>query len=479
MASRRCFWALLLSFLVLGCASEKKAPQIELSAAQDSLKVTEPAAAAPVMVAPPTPKGVLEVVSGRVQVKIAKTGEIAPVLPNEEILPQDTIMTGPGGRAKLVMSDKNEITISPSSQVEIARYEAGEDGQRHVLLKLITGKIRAKVNQKYDSKDSQFMIITRAAVSGVRGTDFAVDFDDEKNRAQVVTFSGDVEYGLPGPENTIANAVNVPAGKTSVATAGKLPTKPVPMSSKELEKWDKETTLTSSVAPAAQEESHALAAKDEPSSQSHAASEMGVTGDVSLGWLRNGNTRFVKNYLRNDGQNHDDVMRLSKGQHPHAIVLSCSDSRVPPELVFDQKLGEIFVVRTAGESLDDNVIASIEYAVVHLGARLLLVMGHTSCGAVKAAVNAKPGQSSGSPALDHLVLDIQSRIYEAPVVVSSAATSHAPSSPDLAQESWKNARGIVHDLKTRSTILRDAIEKGGLVIQSALYNLNSGVVQFD
>lgn len=78
-----------------------------------------------------------------------------------------------------------------------------------------------------------------------------------------------------------------------------------------------------------------------------------------------------------------DLKRLSTGQKPHTIVLSCSDSRVPPEVLFDQKLGEIFVIRTAGQAIDSSVLASIEYAVSHLGTNLIVVMGHESCGAVK------------------------------------------------------------------------------------------------
>src|SRR4051812_34563258 len=79
-----------------------------------------------------------------------------------------------------------------------------------------------------------------------------------------------------------------------------------------------------------------------------------VSADKSLSWLENGNTRYTSHKLRKDGQSSEDVKRLSTGQKPHAIVLSCSDSRVPPEIIFDQKLGELFVVRTAGESLGDN-----------------------------------------------------------------------------------------------------------------------------
>lgn len=195
----------------------------------------------------------------------------------------------------------------------------------------------------------------------------------------------------------------------------------------------------------------------------------GVDADTSLRWLQNGNNRFTGAKLRSDGQSQGDVHRLSTGQKPHAIVLSCSDSRVPPEVVFDQKLGEIFVVRTAGEALGDNAIGSIEYAVEHLGSKLLVVMGHTSCGAVKAAHSTLNGSSLGTPALDNLVKDIQPRI--------SQFKDKKPSK-NFETESWANTEGVAKDLVTRSELIRKKVESGDLRIVSSLYDLESGHVAF-
>ncbi|WP_291515905.1 carbonic anhydrase [Bdellovibrio sp. ArHS] len=194
-----------------------------------------------------------------------------------------------------------------------------------------------------------------------------------------------------------------------------------------------------------------------------------VDADTSLRWLQNGNARFTNSKLRKDGQSQNDVHRLSTGQQPHAIVLSCSDSRVPPEVVFDQKLGEIFVVRTAGEALGDNAIGSIEYAVEHLGSKLLVVMGHTSCGAVKAAHSSLDGSSLGTPALDNLVKDIHPRI--------SQFKGKTPSK-NFATESWANTEGVAKDLLTRSELIRKKVESGDLRIVSSLYDLESGQVAF-
>lgn len=206
-------------------------------------------------------------------------------------------------------------------------------------------------------------------------------------------------------------------------------------------------------------------------SHDHAATKAaGVEPSTALRWLKNGNIRFTKGSLRNDGQSRKDVSRLSQGQRPHTIVLSCSDSRVPPELVFDQKLGEIFVVRTAGQSLDSSGIASIEYAVSHLGARLIVVMGHTSCGAVQAAVETRGGSDAGSVHLNNLVKDIQPRL---------ASLQSATPSRGFVSEGWANARGAAQDLMAKSVIVSDAVQKGQIRIVNALYNLSSGEVDFE
>ena len=221
-------------------------------------------------------------------------------------------------------------------------------------------------------------------------------------------------------------------------------------------------------APAAQaEHGHSVSTM---SATSHHAAEPAVSAEQALKWLQNGNKRYLSRANRTDGKSQKDRERLGKGQHPHAIVLSCADSRVPPETVFDQALGEVFVVRTAGESLDSSVIASLEYAVEHLGPRLLVVMGHTSCGAVKAALDTPEDKSAGSPSLDKLVGDIRPRIPN--------RTPAAAPSAGLEIESAANAQGVAADLLKRSEIIRARVEKGDLLIKPALYYLDSGSVKF-
>lgn len=194
-----------------------------------------------------------------------------------------------------------------------------------------------------------------------------------------------------------------------------------------------------------------------------------IPSDKALGWLKNGNIRFTKQFLRNDGAAKKDIKRLAEGQYPHSIILSCSDSRVPPEIVFDQKLGEIFVVRTAGESLDNTSIASIEYAVEHLGSKLIVVMGHQSCGAVKAALDTKNGTDAGSPALNALVADIQPRLQ---------GFSEQNRSEKLTDESWANAKGVTKDLLNRSKIVKEAVTHGEVKIITSLYHIDNGKVEW-
>ena len=184
-----------------------------------------------------------------------------------------------------------------------------------------------------------------------------------------------------------------------------------------------------------------------------------------------GNQRFKSGKIRQGGQTAKDIERLAKGQSPKSIVLSCSDSRVPPEAIFDQKLGEMFTIRTAGQTLSAQAIASIEYAIVNLGTKLIVVLGHTNCGAVKAAVETIDGKNAGSENLDQLVKDIHPRIRD-------KFTKNSVSK-NLKTESKLNARGIAEDLIKRSKIIEKAVQSGEAQIKVGLYNLETGIVEFE
>ena len=365
--------------------------------------------------------GKLEVVSGEVLVKSAQTGETKVAKTDQKIIATDTIITGKNARTKIVMADKNEIHLSPDSKVEIKEYGADHKGKVNVLIKLLNGKVRANVRQKYDGKDKVFQIQTRTAVAGVRGTEFAANFDDTTSRAQIVTFDGSVEFGLPGPGNTIVQSVKVGAGESSVAVGGFPPALPLTLSKEQLAEFDKESNVEVPNDLHDPSES-AIKAPETAIATTTDATSSNTEADVALRWLRNGNIRFVKNRLRHDGQSKNDIARLAKGQHPHSIILTCSDSRIPPEIIFDQKLGEIFVIRTADKALDKSVITSIESAFSNLHPRLLLILGNPTC---------------------------------------------------------LNAQAVSKKLQTDSAVMTQAIQKNEIKIQTAVYDLNTGIVQFD
>lgn len=178
--------------------------------------------------------------------------------------------------------------------------------------------------------------------------------------------------------------------------------------------------------------------------------------------LKAGNERFVNDKL--DGKLQDSARRgnLTGGQSPYAIILSCADSRVVPELAFDTGLGELFVIRVAGNIANSSSIASIEYAVAHLHTSVIMVLGHQSCGAVTAAVQ---GGDNGYN-LNHLLAHIT------PAINASDAGA------DINDVVRKNAELTTQELSTRSGIIRQAVADGKLKILPAYYNLDSGRVDF-
>lgn len=178
--------------------------------------------------------------------------------------------------------------------------------------------------------------------------------------------------------------------------------------------------------------------------------------------LKEGNQRYVNDKL--DGKLQDSSRRgqLTGGQEPYAIVLSCADSRVVPELAFDAGLGELFVVRVAGNVANTSSIASIEYAVANIGSPVIVVMGHESCGAVTAAAS---GGDNGYN-LNHLLAHI------------SPALNDTPDDADVNTIVRRNAELTVNELKNRSSIIRNAVDEGKLRILPAYYNLDTGRVDY-
>ncbi len=183
-----------------------------------------------------------------------------------------------------------------------------------------------------------------------------------------------------------------------------------------------------------------------------------------LARLKAGNDRFVKGAQSSAPLGTTARQALTKEEHPFAMVLSCADSRVPPEYIFNAGLGDLFVVRAAGQVVDRSVLASLEYGAERLHVPLLVVMGHESCSAVKAAVDAERGEG---PNLEYLVSHIR------------AGISHNPSErQDLRGAILANVEQVINDAMSGSQILKQAATSGHLQVVGAYYELGSGTVIF-
>jgi carbonic anhydrase len=189
------------------------------------------------------------------------------------------------------------------------------------------------------------------------------------------------------------------------------------------------------------------------------SSQSNMTPDAALQELVAGNQRFAANQLKSI--EHDLTVlkeRTVDKQEPLAAVLSCADSRVPVELIFDQTIGHIFVTRVAGNLVTPEIIGSLEYGVAVLGVEVLLVLGHSACGAVKTAMKADavPGQISS------LYPHLRQAVEQSGGDVDNAITANAKIQADL--------------LRSSSPVIRDAVKAGKLKVESEVYDLASGKV---
>ena len=187
--------------------------------------------------------------------------------------------------------------------------------------------------------------------------------------------------------------------------------------------------------------------------------------DDPLARLMAGNARFAKGQRR-PANYRQERRELRTGQHPYAIVLSCSDSRVPPEIVFDESLGKLFVVRVAGNVVDPATLGSVEYAAEHLHAKLLFVLGHESCGAVKATVDG-----------GHFSPSIESIVEKIKAAVAAARSAHPNEKDILPFAVEENVALQIRNVSEQSAIVRDLVEKKELRIAGGVYSLNTGRVK--
>jgi carbonic anhydrase len=188
----------------------------------------------------------------------------------------------------------------------------------------------------------------------------------------------------------------------------------------------------------------------------------GPAADEALAKLMAGNRRYVRHEQQHPNQSLARRKELGKGQHPFAVILGCADSRVAPELLFDQGLGDLFVIRVAGNIVDDAILGSIEYAVEHLGTKLVMVLGHEKCGAVSAAVE-------GGIAAGHI------RAVVAAIQPSVEASGKEPG--DRIQNCViANTRRVARQVRESAPVLKESVEKHGVKIVAAEYALDSGKV---
>lgn len=192
-----------------------------------------------------------------------------------------------------------------------------------------------------------------------------------------------------------------------------------------------------------------------------------ISGNEALQLLKEGNKRFTTGNpkVKDIGKNRRDEL-LSKGQKPFAIIVSCSDSRVPPELIFDQALGDLFVIRTAGNIVDSIAVGSIEYGVEHLGSPLLVIMGHSNCGAVKATVDGGEAPGCIAAIVDKITPSVQK------------AKSAGVAGDELYETSClENIKATINEIM-ESHIVQHFIKDGKLTVIGAKYHLDSGEVEF-
>jgi carbonic anhydrase len=200
-----------------------------------------------------------------------------------------------------------------------------------------------------------------------------------------------------------------------------------------------------------------------------------ITAQEALARLREGNTRFMSD-VRSGDPAADRARRraLTAGQEPFAIILGCSDSRVPAEMVFDQGLGDLFVIRVAGNIVASSQVDSVEFAAARFGTRLVVVLGHSQCGAVIATLEELQQPTDQR---SHSLRAIVSRVR--PSVEALLATD-LKDSPDalLEQAVRANIRASVNHLRHGSEVLERLIATDGLVVVGAEYSLDTGVVCF-
>ena len=199
------------------------------------------------------------------------------------------------------------------------------------------------------------------------------------------------------------------------------------------------------------------------------ASQAALTPDTALELLKEGNQRFLAGNML-DRDYRAQVAATASGQYPHSIVLACVDSRVTPEIVFDQGLGDIFAPRVAGNFVDEELLGSMEFAAAVAGSKLIVVLGHTECGAVKGACdNVELGN------LTRTLANIRPAVEAVTGIPGERNSKNKLFVDAVAHE---NVRQTVDNILERSAVLRERVEAGKLKVIGAMYDVATGAVTF-
>lgn len=190
-----------------------------------------------------------------------------------------------------------------------------------------------------------------------------------------------------------------------------------------------------------------------------------ISADEALKKLQKGNERFIKNHAKHPDESKKRKKEMLKGQHPFVVILSCSDSRVPPELIFDQGIGDIFEIRNAGNVLNNHVIGSIEYAVMHCGVKLIVIMGHQDCGAIAATLSGI-SETKYIKALEDSIQPAVEKCKKEGLEINSDNVVKA----HIAQD--------IEELISQDNELVKYMQKNNVKIIPAYYHLDSGKVDF-
>ena len=202
-----------------------------------------------------------------------------------------------------------------------------------------------------------------------------------------------------------------------------------------------------------------------------ADAQRALTPQQVLADLQAGNRRFVEGRATPRDYLAQARVTAADGQYPKAVVLGCLDSRVPPEIIFDQGIGDIFVGRVAGNVEDTNMLGSMEFATKAAGSKLIVVLGHTSCGAIKGAID---GVRLGN--LTELLDDFDDPVRRAQAAAGGEATSSNAELLNLAIE--ENVRQTISDILEQSQVISDMVDAGEVAVVGAIYDLSSGQVRW-